>query len=280
MTDQNRNLTIRIASAFVTMPVVAWLVYLGGWPLSCLLGLAAAVCALEYYEITMKGWTPAAWVGIVLTGTLPFTPLLQNGGTAAFWIVAGYAIFCWTYHLLRGPLKEAPLLIAHLVSGMVYSAAGLTALQALRGRPGQWLGAHWLMCALVTTFANDSAAYFTGRAIGKRKLYPEVSPNKTWEGFVGGIVGALGLLFLYRFLFFHQAHVVDILVLGIAGGFMGPVGDLCESMLKRSYGVKDSGKIMPGHGGMLDRIDALMFNAPLTYVWVHFVRDLFLPTLS
>jgi phosphatidate cytidylyltransferase len=278
VTEQNRNLAIRLASAFVALPVVLYLVYLGSWPLACLLGLAAAVCALEYYEITMgKRRSPAAWIGIALTGALPFTPLVTNGGAAAFWIVAGYGIFCWTYHLLRGPLKEAPLLIAHLVNGMVYSAAGLTSMQALRQGP---LGGHWVMSAVVVTFANDTFAYFTGRAIGKRKLYPEVSPNKTWEGFFGGMVGSVSMLFVYRAILFHQLTVVDVVVLGIAGALMGPVGDLAESMLKRSYGVKDSGKIMPGHGGILDRIDALVFNGPLTYVWVHFVRDLILPPLQ
>ena len=119
-------------------------------------------------------------------------------------------------------------------------------------------------------------AYFFGRFLGKHKLYPEVSPAKTWEGFFGGFVGSIGFLFLQKAFFFSHLTVVDCLVLGILGGILGPAGDLCESMLKRAYGVKDSGTIIPGHGGMLDRIDALIFNGPMVLLYVQFVRPLLL----
>jgi phosphatidate cytidylyltransferase len=135
-------------------------------------------------------------------------------------------------------------------------------------------GGHWVMVVLYLTFLNDTFAYFTGRAMGKRKLYPEVSPGKTWEGFFGGMTGAMVGLFVFRWLGFKQLSVLDVVVLGIAGGIMGPMGDLSESMLKRAYGVKDSGKIVPGHGGILDRVDALIFNAPLTFLYVYFLRPL------
>ena len=126
--------------------------------------------------------------------------------------------------------------------------------------------------ALVITWANDTAAYFAGRFLGRHKLYPAVSPNKTWEGFFGGMVGSVGGMFIARAGFFPEFTVVDCVVLGVGGrDRSAPSGDLCESMLKRAYGVKDSGKMIPGHGGMLDRIDALLFNAPLVFVYVQFV---------
>jgi len=273
--EKNSNLLVRLLSSAVIAPVVIYLVYWGsGWSVALLFGLAAAICALEYYEITMKGWSPAAWVGVVVTGAFPFI-LLQGpeGGYTAFFVLVAYGMFAWTYHLIRGPLKEGPQMVAYLITGMFYAASGPTALFAL------WLldppnAGHWAMVVFYLTFLNDTFAYFTGRAFGKHKLYPEVSPNKTWEGFFGGMVGSVAGLFVFRWLGFHQLQVVDVLLLSFAGGIVGPLGDLSESMLKRAYGVKDSGKIVPGHGGILDRIDAIIFNAPLTYLYVAFLRPL------
>jgi len=271
VTEKNQNLVTRVLTSLVAIPIVFYTVYLGSWPLSLLFGMAAALCALEYYGITMKGWSPAAWVGVAVTFTMPFMPLLgPPGGHAAFFTLVAFAMFAWSYHLIRGPLKEGPVLVAYLVTGMLYGASGLTALVALRTMEN---GFQWLICVLVLTWTNDTFAYFAGRTLGKHKLYEEVSPNKTWEGFFGGMAGGTVCLLAYRTAFFHQLSFLDVALLGIAGGIMGPVGDLSESMLKRAYGVKDSGKIVPGHGGMLDRIDALLFNAPLVFLYVYFVRS-------
>jgi len=275
VTEANRNLAIRILTSAVIAPVVIYLIYLGGWLLALLFGIAAAISALEYYEITMKGWSPAAWVGIAVTGTFPLLPMMGDSwGNAAFFIVVAFGMFAWTYHLVRGPVKEGPLYVGSLVTGMVYSAAGPTSLVALRLLGGDENGGHWVMVVMYLSFLNDTFAYFTGRAIGKRKLYPEVSPNKTWEGFFGGMAGATVGLFVFRWLGFHSLTVVDVLILSAAGGIMGPIGDFSESMLKRAHGVKDSGKIIPGHGGILDRIDAVIFNAPLVFLYAYYLRPL------
>ena len=274
MTEKNRNLIVRITTSAVIGPVVIYQVYQGGWLLALLFGIVAAGCALEYYEITMGRWTPPAWVGIAVTAMFPLTPMMgPSGGYAAFFLLVAYGMFAWTYHLIRGPLKEGPLRVAYLTAGMLYAASGPTALMAL------WLvdpknGGHWVMVVLYLTFLNDTFAYFTGRAIGKHKLYPEVSPNKTWEGFFGGMAGAMAGLFVFRWLGFHQLQIVDVLIISLSGGVMGPVGDFSESMLKRAHGKKDSGKIIPGHGGILDRIDAVIFTAPLTFLYVYFLRPL------
>jgi phosphatidate cytidylyltransferase len=271
--EKNKNLVIRIVSAVVLLPCVLFLLWKGGVYSAILLGLAAAACASEYYTITLKGLSPAAWVGIVLAGALPFLPLRgpENVGQLAFWVTAGYFFFAWIYHLLRGPLPEAPVRSAQLITGFLYGGVGLTALSALRMLPS---GLAWVICALVITWANDTVAYFAGRFLGRHKLYVEVSPNKTWEGFFGGLVGSVGGMFIAKAGFFPEFTAVDCVVTGLAGGILGPMGDLCESMLKRAYGVKDSGKLIPGHGGILDRIDALLFNAPLVFIYVQFVRHL------
>jgi phosphatidate cytidylyltransferase len=272
--EKNQNLAIRVASALVLLPIILFLLFRGGLFSAGLLAVAAAVCAGEYYTIVYKRLWPAAWVGLLVALLLPLLPALApvRAAEAAYWILAAFFFFAWVYHLLAGgPLQEAPTRAAHLLTGCMYGAVGMMALSALRLREdGFW----WVFAALVITWLNDTMAYFAGRFLGRRKLYPAVSPNKTWEGFLGGLAGSVLGLFILRAVAFPGLTVVDCLVLGVLGGLLGPMGDLCESMLKRAYGVKDSSRLVPGHGGMLDRIDALLFNAPLVFLYVNFVRGL------
>ncbi len=270
MNEKNRNLVVRIVSAVLLLPIVLVLLWLGGWWTAVLLAGAAAVCSSEYYLIVWKRLPPNAWVGMAGAAVMPLLPALAPRSPFAygFVVIAVMFLFVWTYHLLRGPLAEAPLYAAHGLNGLVYGGLGLMTLSWLRLRPETGLG--WVIVALAITWGNDTLAYFAGRLFGKHKLYPQVSPNKTWEGFFGGMVGSLLAMFVLKYGFYPFLSVADCLVLGVAGGIFGPIGDLTESMLKRAYGVKDSGKIIPGHGGLLDRVDALLFNAPLVfaYVWV------------
>jgi len=135
-------------------------------------------------------------------------------------------------------------------------------------------GLQWVISALVITWANDTCAYFAGRLFGRHKLHPAVSPNKTWEGFAGGAFGSVAGMFVARWVAFPALTTVDCIALGLLGAVLGPLGDLCESLLKRAHGVKDSGTLIPGHGGLLDRVDALLFNAPAVYLYVIAVRAL------
>ena len=251
---------------------MVYLLYLGGWWTAGLLGFAAGACAYEYVHITLKGFTPVAWFTVAMAAAMPFLPMARPTHAATLICASTGVVFlaAWSWHLLRGPLPEAPVHSSHLLMAFVYGQGGLTSLLALRLVPEH--GLMWVISALLITWGNDTMAYFSGRLLGKHKLYPQVSPNKTWEGFLGGLVGAIGLLFLQRAFFFPTLTVLDCFVLGTLGSILGPAGDLCESMLKRAYGVKDSGGIIPGHGGMLDRLDALIFNGPLVLVYVQFVR--------
>lgn len=273
MTEKNRNLLVRVLTAVVALPLVLFLLYRGGYFSAALLGFAAAACTWEYLDITLKRRTPATLVAVGFSGLVPFLSVLSpvNAAAWACAIAGAVLVMAWVYHLLRGPLADAPTRVAHILLGFVYGTAGLSALMAVREGPD---GAWWTVAALVVTWGNDTSAYFAGRLFGKHKLYPEVSPNKTWEGFFGGVVGSIAMLLVQRHFFFPAMTVTDALLVGLLGGLLGPAGDLCESMLKRAYGVKDSGRIIPGHGGMLDRVDALIFNAPMLLVYVQFVRPL------
>lgn len=273
MNAKNQNLLLRVVSALVLLPVVLFLLVKGGFFFACLIAFAAGVCTSEYYGITQRPLSPLRWLGVGVAGALPlliqWKPALATA--VAFWLVAGFFFAAWAYHLIRGPLAEAPTLAAHAVTGVLYGGVGLFALAVVRNGDR---GFEWVMCALIITWMNDTAAYFAGRFLGRHKLYPAVSPNKTWEGFGGGMIGSVGGLFLHRALLFPALTPLDCVLLGVAGGIVGPIGDLCESMLKRAYGAKDSGKILPGHGGLLDRIDALLFNAPLVLAYAHWLRHL------
>jgi len=137
----------------------------------------------------------------------------------------------------------------------------------LRYEPDAHLGIVTLSLPLVATFATDVGAYFVGRTFGRHKLAPTVSPNKTIEGFIGGLISAFLALFLYTWLIqgaFPFGHG-ELLVFAVLLSFAAQLGDLTESMLKRYCGVKDSGQFLPGHGGLLDRLDSLIFSVPLTY---------------
>jgi len=152
-------------------------------------------------------------------------------------------------------------------SGLLFVALPLSYAIRLHGmgRTGPWI----LLFALVTTWVGDTAAYFVGRAIGKHPLAPKLSPRKTWEGTIASTAGAL----LLGWWLSTRVNVPTPIVLGLAaaGNVAGQVGDLFESAFKRSVGVKDSGSILPGHGGMLDRIDALILTIPVVwYYWIWF----------
>jgi phosphatidate cytidylyltransferase len=129
-------------------------------------------------------------------------------------------------------------------------------------------GPQWLFLALALAFSSDTLAYFAGRGLGKHKLYEAVSPNKTIEGSIGGLFGGvIAMVGMGHYWLAPELPIVHAVVLGVIGSVLGQLGDLIESMIKRTFGAKDSGNLLPGHGGMLDRVDGLLFVAPLVYYY-------------
>jgi phosphatidate cytidylyltransferase len=131
----------------------------------------------------------------------------------------------------------------------------------------RFAGLHYIFYALFVIWATDTGAYFFGRAFGKRKLWPEISPNKTIEGAIGGIVSALVVGFIYQLFAEFDQSLITLLAMTVVVSVFGQMGDLVESAFKRHYGVKDSGKILPGHGGILDRLDSLIFILPMLHLF-------------
>jgi phosphatidate cytidylyltransferase len=172
----------------------------------------------------------------------------------------------------KGDLRRAASLSGFATLGPTHVGLSMAAIVLLRGMPD---GFGWIFVLLAVTGGNDTGAYFAGRFLGKHKLYEQVSPKKTWEGFWGGMAAATLLAVVISFTpLLPDFRVVDAVLVGVVAGLLGPLGDLAESMLKRAFDVKDSGRIMPGHGGLYDRLDALLFNAPWVLVYARFLREL------
>jgi len=166
--------------------------------------------------------------------------------------------------LLGRAKKEGAFLgWAWTLGGILYIGWLLSYFVALRGLED---GRNWVFFALFTTFASDTAAFFVGRALGRHKLAPRVSPGKTWEGTIAGVFGAIIVSLLFTMLI--PISYWQAIVLGILVSIFGQLGDLTESLLKRNMGVKDSGRLIPGHGGFLDRIDSVVFTGVVVYYYV------------
>jgi phosphatidate cytidylyltransferase len=267
---RRRNLALRVASGIVLFPVAVWFTVMGGLPLALLASGAAAVAA---YELVLMFGTVglAETFGIVVAALVPLSAAYGSPGhLLPGW--SGIALASATVLLLvlalfrRGPLEAIPRLVAAVVLAWLYCGLLVATVVGLRLR----FGVGWVILAFVVTWANDTFAYFAGHAFGRHKLFERISPKKTWEGFAGGAVGSVAGALVTRAVMpdLHATlAVLPAIAIGAGGAVLGPLGDLAESLIKRGAGVKDSGKIIPGHGGLLDRIDALLFVAPWVYVF-------------
>jgi phosphatidate cytidylyltransferase len=148
--------------------------------------------------------------------------------------------------------------------GAVYLGATLPFYSLVRELPH---GKALVFMGISAAAMSDTFAMFTGKAIGRRKFAPLASPNKTWEGFIAGLAGSVLAVWVVKLIGWRELPLVHVLALGIIIGLVGPMGDLIESLIKRGYHVKDSGGIIPGHGGVLDRLDALVFVGPVLYLY-------------
>ena len=171
-----------------------------------------------------------------------------------------------SYALIRFKVdSQVAGMVAAQVQGIVYIPLPLALIVLIRSGEA---GAFWILALLAIIFAGDTAAYYVGSYLGKHKLCPSVSPKKTIEGALGGLAANFLVGFILKLFFLPEVGWVAMLLMSILLGAVGQVGDLFESVLKRTAGIKDSGGILPGHGGILDRIDALLFAAPVAWIFI------------
>lgn len=250
----------RILISAVGIPAVLWLVYLGGWSMFALAAAAAIVGLHELYWMTrtLRPVVLAGYLG-ALAGLLGAT----IGGPE--WALAGFMstfVLAFAFKGVAGTRQSTTVSVSLTMLGAGWIGLGLAHAVLLRD-----LDAHGLLAAytvLLAVWAGDAAAYFIGLLFGRHKLAPSVSPGKTWEGLIAGTAATIGVTFiaLYKSNFLS---IPESFVLGIAIAVVAPLGDLFESALKRDMDVKDSSRLLAGHGGLLDRLDALLFSWVAAY---------------
>lgn len=266
----------RILTAIVALPILLYTVWSDIPYFFVALGSIAALLALsEFYNLASKaGCNPSVALGYIAAVGL-FALFVFDSLVWIAALVTALAIFSLAAALSRPEeMNKALISVSATVFGVIYVALLSGFLIGVRMTPDSFtaeptphLASKLLTMFLAMVMMTDTGAYYTGRSIGRRKLAPRVSPGKTIEGAIGGFITAIITGPVCRLIFFPEIPLSHALALGAAIGIVGQVGDLAESMLKRGSDVKDSGTLLPGHGGMLDRLDSILFCAPLLYYY-------------
>ncbi len=245
----------RVATALVLIPVVVWLVLQAPW--WAFAAALAAVGLLAFHEFdgiaVAQGVARAGWPGMAAGLLLLFAP-------DPFLVVALIALLAMTMALRVSDLARALPSASAFVLGVIYIFGAWRCAIELRE-----VNPHWLMIALLVSWAGDTAALYVGRSLGRHKLAPRVSPGKTWEGSVGSVAGAAIAAGVYAHYLIPEQPIAVVLAIAALANVAGQAGDLCESAFKRGADLKDSGTMLPGHGGWLDRIDSTLFTVPVVY---------------
>jgi phosphatidate cytidylyltransferase len=272
------SLTRRLASVAILIPLILATTW-WYWLTAAFVAACVAVAIIELFDILRAGGyaprkAPGLAVGLLLCAAAAFQPLAGFDLTALALTLAVAGTL--SYEILRRERSTSLLSWALTLTGAAYIGWLLSAFILLRQldtplRPGPLAGlgippgTAWVILVLAITWIQDSAAYFVGRAFGRTKMAPFLSPKKTWEGFAGGLAASILAALAAAFLLGLPVSYAAAALIGAATGVSGPLGDLGESLIKRQIGVKDSGALIPGHGGILDRMDSLLFTAPTVY---------------
>ena len=258
----------RVLSAIVMIPIVVAAAWLGGWWFTIFVAAWAALAAWELFGLLARtDHAPLTYYGLivvallVLEGGLIPPSLLRLQALLVLSVLVGLALAL--FRQTPRPANDWTLTIG----GALYLGITMRFVALVRGLPD---GLGWIAATALVTWITDSGAYFIGRRFGKHKLWPRVSPKKSWEGLIGGmVVGTLSAIFLVPLLV-PGLTWVNGLVLGLVIGVVALFGDLSESLFKRQVGAKDSSNLIPGHGGFLDRIDSFLFVGPCVYLLAQF----------
>ena len=263
-------LLYRILSAIVLIPVALWAVYKGGLLYFATVATASLLAVHEFYSMMVRGgYRPTYPLGMALTALLLLDARYPPWQLSRP-LLAAALILSLTWQLLQRETRDALVNWALTLAGALYVGWLAGHFVSLRDLP-QGMG--WTALALLSTWACDTGAYSVGMAFGRHPFFSHISPHKTWEGAIGGWISCTTVTALVgSFIGVRLGHG---LVLGVAIALAATFGDLAKSLLKRQVGVKDSGHLIPGHGGMLDRIDSLLFSVVVVYyyaMWVMNVR--------
>jgi len=277
------NLASRFLVAVVAAPVLLLAIYYHRpEPLWAIVFGASLVAMYEFFSMTLPdridrsaslviGGATCAALYWLHPKALPIhlTHAQAEVFTLTGWTVALVVaiISCFLYFLFRfTDIQTVGSRMAFGITGIIYG--GFLATFMILTRRDLTHGSDVLVLILLLAWVGDTGAYFAGRFLGERKLYPAVSPKKTWAGAIGGLLGSVVAAVVMKLLRLPELAWFDVVAIAIPASILGQLGDLAESLFKRSVGVKDSGSLLPGHGGILDRIDAVLFIAPYTYLYL------------
>ncbi len=291
------NLLQRVIFAVIAIPIVLYIVLykpLGFFTLTVIL---SGVTVWEYYGLAKtKGYSPQVGLGIFLTmctamifGIERFTfgygsnisqaaheIVISIAGLSAFIILASEL-----FRALPNPIEQSAITLFGPIyigigCGTLFGLFDLIARNPMIAGADKFTPGYFVIVLLVSIWVCDSAAYFAGKAFGKHKLFERVSPNKTWEGSIAGFICCVAVWVLVPKIFpeLGALKTTNALIIGIIVGNVGQLGDLAKSLLKRDAGVKDSSNLIPGHGGFLDRLDSIMFSAPILYAVLNVISTL------
>lgn len=257
-TGRGDSLPRRLASAAVGIPLLLLFIWAGTYWFTTLVALATLLGLLEFYRLSN---VQSLWLqrtpGMVVTALL-----VANGHWSAEWmgplVLGGLLALLVAYRWAAGSARPWLLTLA----GPLYLGGTLSYAVTLRGLDH---GARWVLLALLATFSVDTGAYFVGKAIGRHHMAPRISPGKTWEGALAGLMAAVVATVLLAIALDLPLETWEACILGIGIGLVAQAGDLLESALKRVAKTKDAGQIIPGHGGLLDRLDSIVFTLVLVY---------------
>lgn len=288
------NLTARALSALVGLPILFFFAFVGappevaGLPFTCGVAVSTLIGGFEFFRAArQRGYRPAERVGYVCLFLIPFAAWALSRGKGNLFLPAvltvlilGTLVF-QTVHPPTRERAEPAAGAAITLLGVVYVGWLFAYMVFLHGIPGKIYvplpfislpetprGSWMVLYMIAVTWGSDMGAYFVGRRWGKRPLVPHISPAKTQEGAVGGLLGGILMSLLWGT--WVGIPVIHCLILGTLLGVLAQIGDLCESALKRDFGVKDFGALLPGHGGMLDRFDSVLFTGPVAYYYIIF----------
>ena len=249
----------RVLTAAVLIPPTIYLIF--GAPTAAVVVTIVAVAAACFHEylglVRGFGWGTLGPFGYAAGLVVLFVP------GRALLVLTLLALLALILSLGAAEVANVLPQAAAILFGVVYIFGAWRCAIALHG-----ISPHWLFFALVLNWIGDSAAYYVGRAIGKHRLAPVLSPKKSWEGAIASVVASLMFALVYLTYFKLPIALWEIVALAVLANVAGQLGDLCESAIKRGAGVKDSGSTLPGHGGWLDRLDSSLFALPMIYFWL------------
>ena len=254
------SIPLLIVAVWFDQPLPWFTIFVAIW------GLLAA---LEFYNlVSTSKISPLTYFGLIWTLFFILSPHFSYDLTVPILLTS--AVILPLFWLLLHPQNEGAFIgWAWTIAGILYVGWFLSYFVALRGLDN---GREWVFLALFATFASDTAAFFIGRALGKHLLAPHISPGKTWEGSIAGIFGSIIISLALVTLFDLPLNYGWTILLGLLISVLGQLGDLVESLLKRNMKVKDSGRVLPGHGGFLDRMDSIVFAGIVVYYFVLIIQ--------